>query len=145
MSSLIGDRLPAPLRFEFGTPPFPGAPSHAVLLATVDEGGSPRIAVLSTAEIVAADDRRLRVKLRAGSSSLANVAVRGKAAIWCVLDAAAYTIKGTARSTSDPSDQGWQAVDFEVESVWRDFEESAPMIGGPTYRAPAAEQTSDSG
>jgi Pyridoxamine 5'-phosphate oxidase len=145
VSSLIGDRLPAPLRFEFGMPPAPGAQSHAVLLATVDEGGTPRIAVLSTAEIVAADERRLRVKLRTGSSSLANVAARGKAAIWCVLDAAAYTIKGTARFASGPSDEGWQAVDFEVESVWRDFEEGAPMIGGPTYRAPAIDETSDRG
>jgi hypothetical protein len=140
MSVLIGDRLPAPLRFEFGTPPDPGAPSHAVLLATVDEDGSPRIAVLSTTQIDAADAARLRIRLRAGSSSSANVAARSKAALWCVLDAAAYTIKGTARTTSDRSDEAWLCVDLEVESVWRDFEEGAPMIGGPTYRAPVAGQ-----
>jgi hypothetical protein len=57
-----------------------------------------------------------------------------------VLDAAAYTIKGTARTTNDPSDEEWLSVDLEVESVWRDFKEGAPMIGGPTYRAPAAGQ-----
>lgn len=141
MSVLIGDRLPAPLRFEFGTPPVPGAPAHAALLATVDEDGSPRIAVLSTAQITAPDERRLLIRLHAGSSSSVNVAARGRAAIWCVLDAAAYTIKGTARASSDPSDEGWLAIDLEVQSVWRDFQEGAPMIGGPTYRAAAADQT----
>ena len=141
MSRLIGDRLPAPLRFEFGSPPTPGGPSSAVLLVTVDEDGAPRIAVLSTSEVEAADERMLCVDLHAGSASAANMASRGKAAIWYVLDAAAYTIKGSARPSSRPCEEGWSAFDVEVESVWRDFEEGAPMIAGPTYRAPAMGET----
>ena len=49
MSRLIGGRLPAPLRFELGKAPAPAEPARAVLLATVDDDGSPRIAILSTA------------------------------------------------------------------------------------------------
>jgi len=138
MSRLIGDRLPAPLRFEFGTAPIPGGPSRAIILVTVDDDGAPRVAVLSTSEIGVADERSLRIDLRAGSASAANIASRGKAAIWYVLDAAAYTIKGTAHAASRPSEEGWSGFVLAVESVWRDFEEGAPMIGGPTYLAPAA-------
>jgi pyridoxine/pyridoxamine 5'-phosphate oxidase len=136
MARLIGDRLPAPLRFELGLPPEPGAAARAVLLATVDEDGSPRIAVLSTSEIQAPDESRLHFELHAESATCKNVAARCKAAVWYVLDAAAYTVKGSTAASSAAAKDGWRAFDLAVESVWQDFEAGAPMIGGPTYRAP---------
>jgi len=138
MSQLIGDRLPAPLRFEFGTPPMAGAPPSAVLLATVDADGSPRVAVLSKEEVGAPDAATLRLRLHASSASAANAAARPKAALWCVLDAAAYTIKGTIRPAGGAADEDWAWLEFVVEAVWRDFDERAPMIAGPTYRAAEA-------
>ena len=137
MSSLIGDRMPAPLRFDFGAPSVAGATARAVLLGSVDEDGSVRFCVLSSAEIDAPDDRLLRIALAKDSATCANLAQRGSASLWCVLDAAAYTVKGRAKQTAAPDDPERHSFEIAVESVWRDFRPDAPMIAGPTYREPA--------
>ena|ERR1700730_6877789 len=137
MSHLIGDKVPAPLRFELGARPPAGANAHAVLLATVDDDGSPRVAILSTAEIVVTDERTLRLELRAGTATCANVEERKKVALWYVLDAAAYTIKGTMTGSVGATEEGWRSFDVAVDAVWQDFEAGAPMVSGPTYRVPA--------
>ena len=125
------------MRFELGTAPAPGEIARAVLLMTVDADGSPRVAVLSSSEIAAPDDRRLRIELRADSATCANARARDKAAVWYVLDGAAYTVKGSVSAPRDGAKQGHTAFEQTVESVWMDFEAGAPMAGGPTYRAPA--------
>lgn len=135
MSEHIGNRLPAPLRFDFSAVVAPGESCSALLLATVDADGSPRLAVLAPAEVVVCDERRLKLAAHEGSTTCANLLTRPRLALWCVLDAAAYTIKGTA-VPAQRERAGWQSFDVDVESVWRDFEPAAPMIGGPTYRAP---------
>ena len=129
--------MPAPLRFELGVPPKPGEIARAVLVATVDDDGSPRIAVISTAECIVTNERRLRIELRSGSATCANLSARRKAALWYVLDGAAYTLKGNATAAQSAADDGWRGFDVELESVWRDFEQHAPMVNGPAYRAAA--------
>jgi len=124
--------MPAPLRFDFGSPEAEGEPSHAVLLASMDEDGSARFAVLARSELSAPDDRSVRIALHADSSTCANVHARGDVSLWCVLDAAAYTVKGRARA-AEVAD-GMQTFTIEVTSVWRDFQPEAPMISGPMYR-----------
>ena len=135
MSQSIGNRLPAPLSFDLGKPAVPGEAAHAVLLATVDEDGSPRIAVLSPEEVVAPDDAHVVLDVRADGVTASNLAARRKAALWCVLDGAAYAIRGSA-TMKGASQDGRGVFSVEIESVLCDFEASAPMIGGPTYRAP---------
>jgi pyridoxamine 5'-phosphate oxidase-like protein len=139
MSQLIGDRIPAPLRFELGVRPAAGETARAVLLATVDADGTPRVAILSTAEIAAPDERTLRFELCAGTTTCANLAERKKVAVWYVLDAAAYTVKGTAALSERAGEDGWCSFDVAVEAVWQDFEPGAPMVSGPTYRVPSGD------
>jgi len=137
MSLLIGDRMPAPLRFEFGVLSVAGGAARAVLLGSLDEDGSVRFCVLSTAEIEAPDDRRLRIALAKDSATRGNLTQRGAASLWCVLDGAAYTVKGRAKQSAAADDPERHSFEIEVESVWRDFRPDAPMIAGPTYRVPA--------
>lgn len=137
MSEVIGSKIPPPLRFEFGAPPAAGQPAQVVTLATVDDDGSPRIAVLAKSEIRALDESRLRLELRRDSHTRVNLAARPHAALWCVLDGAAYTIRGCcvpAREAAVDSDR--DAVELSVTSVLHDFEPSAPLVAGPTCRAP---------
>src|SRR5579859_4907340 len=94
MSTQIGDRLPAPLRFEFGPPPVAGEPAKAVILGSIDADGSIRFAVLSTAELSPVDDKRLTIALAADSTTCSNLTQRNAMSLWYVLDAAAYTVKG---------------------------------------------------
>jgi len=136
MSTHIGDRLPAPVRFEFGLPPSAGEPAKAVLLGSVDEDGSVRFAVLSTAEISAVDDKRINIALAADSTTCSNLTQRKGISLWYVLDAAAYTIKGRMTNVATQAQDGRSMFAVEVESVWRDFRPDAPMTSGPMYRAP---------
>ena len=134
MSRLIGGALPAPLRFDLGSGGSPADAGRAVLLVTVDEDGSPRVCVLSSAEIAAVDERTLRFDLHAESATCANARSRRNVSVWLVLDAAAYTIKGAASAADRSAPNGWQPFDMAVDAVWCDFEERAPMVSGPTYR-----------
>ena len=136
MSSHIGDRMPAPIRFEFGLPSGAGEPAKAVLLGSVDEDGSVRVAVLSTAEVSAPNDKRLTIALAPDSTTCSNLAQRKHVSLWYVLDAAAYTIKGRMKQVASSDDASRAMYEIEVESVWRDFRPDAPMTCGPMYRAP---------
>ena len=136
MPTRIGDRLPAPVRFEFGLPAAAGEPAKAVLLGSIDEDGSIRFAVLSTAEISAPDDKRLSIALAADSTTSSNLTRRKAVSLWYVLDAAAYTIKGRMTNAATETRDGRSVFEVEVESVWRDFRPDAPMTCGPMYRVP---------
>lgn len=138
MAERIGETVPAPLRFELGREPAAGDPAHAVLLVTVGEERAPRVAVLSPASVSVASDRRIRLQVHAGSTTAANLARDSKALIWCVLDAAAYSICGTCSASDTASDDSdYAAFELSVLDVYRDFEPASPMIAPPTYRAPS--------
>jgi hypothetical protein len=138
MAERVGDTLPAPLRFELGLAPAAGETARAVLFITVGEDGAPRVAVLSPAEVQAVGDRRLRVVLRARSTTADNVRRGSMTLLWCVLDAAAYSICGTCVVSAAPShDPEFAVFEMMVTDVYRDFEQNAPMIAPPTYRAPS--------
>jgi len=139
MSTHIGDRLPAPVRFEFGVAPGPGEPAKAVILGSIDKDGSIRFAVLSMAEISPIDDKRLGVALAADSMTCSNLTQRKAMSLWYVLDAAAYTIKGRMTKPGSAAHDGRTMFEVEIESVWRDFRPDAPMTCGPMYRAPQAD------
>jgi hypothetical protein len=138
MAERIGETVPAPLRFELGQAPVGGETTCAVLLVTVGEDNAPRVAVLSPAEVQAVGDQLLRVVVRATSTTAANLRRGSKAVLWCVLDAAAYSVCGTCLVASDQSnDPDFAAFEMTVRDVYRDFEQNAPMIAPPTYRAPS--------
>jgi len=136
MAERIGNAVPAPLRFELGQAPARGETARAVLLVTVCADGSPRVAVLSPAEIKAVGDKILHIEVRAGSTTAANLERDSKALVWCVLDAAAYSVSGTcSTSTESRGADGSVAFEPSVQDVYRDFEPESPMIAPPTYRA----------
>ncbi|MDQ6766815.1 MAG: hypothetical protein M3Z41_03305 [Candidatus Eremiobacteraeota bacterium] len=126
--------MPPPLRFELGAHPV-GEAAKAVLLITVDPPGAPRVAMLAAAELTVRGASHIELRLHKSSSACANVKRSGQAALWCVLDAAAYCIRGTvARSATKNPDPAFEHFDLTVTSVLRDFHPGAPMISGPTYK-----------
>lgn len=134
MSEDIGAVLPPPLRFELGAHPS-GDAAKATLLMTTDADGSPRVAVLAAAELSVRDGSHIGLRLHAGSSTCANVKRCGQGALWCVLDAAAYCIRGTvARAPSKSADAAFESFELTITSVLRDFNPEGPMISGPTYK-----------
>lgn len=128
MSERIGNSIPPPLRFELGAEQGSELLCRAVLLATTDDDGSPRVAVLSYGEVRPVDDRRLSIEVNAGTRTHHNMQASRDATLWCVLDGAAYSLRGHVLGT--------QVGTFEltVEEVLRDFYPEAPLMSGPTYR-----------
>lgn len=138
MSQEIGPQLPPPLRFELGAHPSAGMPK-AVLLLTSDADGHLRVAVLGAPEVRVKDASHLEFAVHAGSTTCANVKRSGKAALWQVLDAAAYCMRGNvseAKGSPLQPDSGDEFETFElaITSVLRDFQADAPMVSGPTYK-----------
>jgi hypothetical protein len=134
MSEEIGSALPPPLRFELGAHPT-GDAAKATLLLTVDADGHQRVAVLAPAEISVRDGSHVGFRLHSGSSACANVKRSGQAALWCVLDAAAYCIRGAVtRAPVKSADADYDSFEFEIVSVLMDFQPQAPMVSGPTYK-----------
>ena len=134
MSEKVGERLPAPMRFEFGVEAAADQPGRAVVLGSVDADGCVRFAILAAEEITVVDDKHLRFALATDSATSANLTQRRYASLWYVLDAAGYTIKGKTSGDQAPADGEHRVFDFEIESVWRDFRPDAPMTGGATYK-----------
>lgn len=134
MSENIGKQLPPPLRFELGNiPQYQHA--NAALLISLDEDGFPRVAVMSASEIQSPDDQTLRMRLHRESTSARNLRERGRAALWSVLDAAAYSVRGSVQALDATSnDPEWQTFELQVNSVLRDFQADAPLVSGPTYK-----------
>jgi hypothetical protein len=139
MSEEIGSQLPPPLRFELGAHPSEGVPK-AALLVTVDADGSSRVAVLGAPELRVRDAKLLEFEVHAGSTTCENLRRSCKAALWYVLDAAAYSIRGEVSEAKAPGGRagtgGREFARFElaIRSVLRDFRADAPMLSGPTYK-----------
>jgi hypothetical protein len=158
MSEKVGNVIPPPLRFELGSEQGAGELRRGLLLATADDDGAPRIAVLSYAEVSALDERRMAITVNAGTRTHHNLERGSSAALWCVLDGAAYSLRGTVRKNANAALERKNAnlelerknanVELERNSsdratfeltigeVLRDFYASAPMMSGPMYRKP---------
>jgi len=127
MSEKIGDMIPPPLRFELGTEQGSDQLRRALLLATTDDDGSPRVAVLSYAEVGALDEHRVSIGVNEGTRTHHNLASGRDATLWCVLDSAAYSLRGSVRSSAN-------AFELTLKEVLRDFYPESPMMSGPMYR-----------
>jgi hypothetical protein len=134
MSEEIGARLPPPLRFELGSHPVGGLPK-AVLLVTSDAGGAFRVAILGAGEVVVRDETHVQFSLLPGSQTCANLDGSRKAALWYVLDAAAYCIRGETHEVAAPSQAAnMRRFELKITSILKDFRPEAPMVSGPTYK-----------
>jgi len=132
MSEKIGDTIPPPLRFEMGAPEQAGEPVRAFLLVTVDDDDQSRVAVLAPGEVKALDERRITFVVHAQSTTQMNLRRRLRATLWCVLDGAAYSLRGGVQPIGEHD--GLATFELSVAEVLRDFYPDAPMIAGPTFR-----------
>lgn len=127
MSENIGNAIPPPLRFELGKEQGADHLCRAVLLVTADDDGCPRVAVLSYAEVGALDERRVSIAVNEGTRTHHNLTEGRDATLWCVLDSAAYSLRG-------PVSKAANRFELTVKEVLRDFYPESPMMSGPMYR-----------
>jgi hypothetical protein len=127
MSENVGNTIPPPLRFELGTEQGADQLGRAVLLVTADDDGCPRVAVLSYAEVGALDERSVAIAVNEGTRTHHNLKSGRDATLCCVLDSAAYSLRGTVSTSAS-------RFELTVKEVLRDFYPEAPMMSGPMYR-----------
>jgi hypothetical protein len=135
MARLLGDRLPADLVGLFDGTGLDGRVGVAYPLVTVDEAGTPRLSMLSAGELLATDDRTIRVAMWPNTRTGGNLA-SGRAALLCVVepDSVRY-VRGSAVRLVPPPDATVECFALRVTAVESDSHEGMPVATPITFTA----------
>jgi hypothetical protein len=143
MSKLVGDVLPDDLYQRLLGNDLEQNAEKVILLATVDEGGWPHLAMLSYFEVIAKDQRNLRVATYNGSRTTRNMRANGKATLSIIDERTVYYVKGHVEEITRKMEWAPQnsKLQFRVEQVLADaaneeFEPGAYVATGVTYKNP---------
>ena len=147
MSKLIGDELPGDLYQRLLGNDLEQSAEKVILLATVDEGGWPHLAMLSYFEVIAKDQRNLRLATYNNSRTTRNMRANGKATISIIDERTVYYIKGNVEEIIREMECAPQnsKLHLRVEEVLADaaneeFESGAYVASGVTYKNPGRTQ-----
>jgi len=152
MSKLVGDQLPDDLYQRLLGNDLEQSAEKVILLATVDEGGWPHLAMLSYFEVIAKDQRNLRLATYNGSRTTRNMRANGKATISIIDERTVYYIKGKVEEIARAMVLAPQnsKLHFRVEQVLADaaneeFEPGAYVASGVSYKSPGRVQQLQTG
>ena len=147
MSKLVGDELPDDLYQRLLGNNLEQNAEKVILLATVDEGGWPHLAMLSYFEVIAKDQRNLRLATYTNSRTTRNMRANGKATISIIDERTVYYVKGNIEEITREMECAPQnsKLHFRVEKVLADaaneeFEPGAYVASGVTYKSPGRTQ-----
>lgn len=127
MSKPVGDRLPEEVRRALDGQALEDKVGVAYLLVTADDDGTPRPCMLSAGELLAVDDRTLRVALWPGTRTSANLA-RGSPALLCyVAPGSVFYVRGRGRPLPETTSTRLARFEIGVESVESDVHEGMPV------------------
>lgn len=133
MSTRIGLRLPREVLDALDGAELDRKLGPAHLLVTTDEDGTPRPCMLSAGEVLAVDERALRLALWAGSHTSKNLS-RGAPALFCyVAPRTVLYVRGRARRLPDGEGSGLDCFELGVESVESDDHPGMPVISGISF------------
>ena len=144
MTRFVGDHLPEDLYQRLAGRHLSAHAEKAILVCTVDAGGWPHPALLSYFEVVAKDERNIRLATYKDSSTTNNMRRNGKLTILIVDKRIAYYLKGTAEElvremNSSPHNS---KLNFRLEQVLADeaneeYEPGVYLTSGVTYKRSA--------
>jgi hypothetical protein len=152
MSKLVGDQLPDDLYQRLLGNDLEQNAEKVILLATVDDGGWPHLAMLSYFEVIAKDPRNLRLATYNDSGTTRNMRANGKATISIIDRRSVYYIKGKVEEIARAMGSAPQnsKLHFRVEQVLADaaneeFEPGAYVASGVTFKSPGRMQQLQTG
>jgi hypothetical protein len=126
----VGDRLPREVLEAFDGRDLERKIGPAYLLVTADEDGTPRPCMLSAGEILALDDRRLRVALWAGTRTARNLSRGGSALLCFVAPGTVLYVRGTPRPLPAAGGSDLERFEIAVSSVESDLHPGMPVTHG---------------
>ena len=143
MSHFVGDELTEDLLGRLSGRDLESVADKVILVVTMDDARWPHPAMLSYFEVVALDQRNIRMATYTKSNTTKNMRNYGKATLLIIDERVAYYIKGRARELKAGMDSSPHnsKLNFAVEQVLADeaneeFEPGAYVAGGITYRNP---------
>jgi hypothetical protein len=109
-----------------------------VSLITMEQGGWPRVALLSVGEILAPDDRRLHLALWPGTTTTRELTRTGQATLSCIVAGVAYSVHARLTRGDDlrAADMDHAYFAGSVEESFRDTVGYARLTGGITFELP---------
>jgi hypothetical protein len=133
MAKSLGDRLPETVLRAFDGHDLEAKVGPAHLFVTVDPDGGPRPCMLSAGELLAPDDRRLRVLLWKGTGTSRNLAAGGPVLFCYVEGGEVVYVKGEPRPL--PREGGGGCARFQPlgRAVHPPPHAGLPVTGGITF------------
>jgi len=127
MSKLLGDKLPSEILEAFDGTDVGAKIGRGYLLVTTDIDGTPRPCMLSAGEVLATDERHLRIALWPSTSTSKNLA-RGSRALFCFVGpGAVFYAKGEPRSLGPGPGSKLERFEISVTSVESDIHQGMPV------------------
>jgi hypothetical protein len=142
VSRRIGDALPAQLLDALAGTDLAGQVGRTYALLTADERGDVSVALLSAGEVVAMDDRRLRIALWPGTTATRNLQQAGRGTLASIEPEGSYYIRLEARRAADlqAASMNHAVFDAHVTEVLSDDVSYAAIESGVRFdlKDPAA-------
>lgn len=127
MTRAAFDRLPPEVLGAFDGTELETKIGPAYLLVSADPDGNPRPCMLSAGEILATDDRHLRVGLWPGTHTSRNLA-RGAPIVFCFVGPGTVLyIRGPVRALPDVAGARLSRFEIDVDSVESDVHPGMPV------------------
>lgn len=131
MSKPVGERLPDDLLARLSGHDLPAVVDRVVVVCSVDELGFPHAALLSYFEVVALDDRTIRLATYSSSRTTRNARREGRLTLIFVDSDFVYYVKGAVQElTGSMRSTPYNAkLNFQVSEVLRDEPDPAVEPG----------------
>jgi hypothetical protein len=137
MSRPLDPVVPPALRQALDADPRGDGWDVTVLVLVVRDDGWPHLGMVSAGELVALDERRLRLALWPGSTATARLAAGGPVTLSAVLDGTSYAVRGSVRRLDDvetPRSGRLACFDVAVEAATADEAPYAVLESGVRFR-----------
>jgi hypothetical protein len=117
VSRRIGDALPDPFRDALSGGDLGSQVGRTYILLTADERGDVSIALLSAGEVLAIDDRRLRIALWPGTTTTRNLQRSGRGTLASIEHEGTYYVRLDARRSSDVQAASMNHATFDAHVI----------------------------
>ncbi|MFB3737347.1 MAG: hypothetical protein ACE14W_00100 [Candidatus Velamenicoccus archaeovorus] len=129
----MSDRLPPEVLTAFDGTDLADKIGPAYLLLSSDPDGTPRPCMLSAGELLAVDERHLRIGLWPGTHTSENLSRSGPVVLCFVAPGTVLYIRGTARPLEPAPEARLARFEVEVTSVESDVHPGMPVTETITF------------
>ncbi len=133
MSKYLGDRLPAEFLGALDGRDLEHKYGETYVVLTADPDGAPRPCMLSAGELLALDDRTVRIALWPNGRTGANLRRGGQVVICYIAPNLVLYVRGRPRELAPARDPEIERFEVAVDSVDSDAHQGLPVVHGIVF------------